>query len=91
MAVDTSSLPGLHTERWELSGSFRHPHWLAFLSTALADVGISVVQGHAARGERGVWEGYLEAPAKGPYGLRISTSRRLQRPGPSGSIRARPG
>lgn len=48
---------GLH--RVELSGSFPHPHWLAFLCGGLSAVDVSVVSGRAVRTSPLLWEGQL--------------------------------
>jgi hypothetical protein len=54
-----------HGLRWELSGRFEHPHWLAHLCTGLADIGISVVTGHAVRRTTGIWDAQLEVDVTG--------------------------
>jgi hypothetical protein len=54
-----------HSLRWDLSGRFEHPHWLAHVSGGLADLGISVVTGHAVRRVAGSWEAYLVVDVSG--------------------------
>jgi len=49
--------------RWDVSGRYRHPHWLVFLCSGLADRGLSVVDGHAVRRGSDVWEGHLDVDA----------------------------
>jgi hypothetical protein len=46
--------------RWELSGTPDHPHWLANVCTGLAELGIEVVGGHAAREASGAWVAHLD-------------------------------
>jgi len=51
------------TTRWDLSGRYQHPHWLAHVCGALGDRGISVTAGHALRRSAGEWEGHLDLDA----------------------------
>jgi hypothetical protein len=46
--------------RWELSGSFPHPHWLAHVCSGLSDLGIAVLTGHAVRRPSGTWKAHLD-------------------------------
>ena len=51
--------------RWDLSGTYDHPHWLAHVCSGLADRGFSVLRGHAVRRAAGAWEGHLDVDASG--------------------------
>lgn len=55
-----SRVVSAHGLRWDLSGRFEHPHWLGHVCSGLADVGISVVTGHAVRREAGTWKAHLD-------------------------------
>ena len=55
----------LTTTRWDLSGTYDHPHWLAHVCSGLGDRGISVVGGRAVRGAAGAWDAYLDVDTSG--------------------------
>lgn len=56
-----STLLRLPTGLYELkiTGSFTHPHWMAFLFSGLAASGVSVVSGRAMQASSGLWEARL--------------------------------
>ena len=49
--------------RWDLSGTYDHPHWLAHVCSGLADRGFSVLRGQAVRRAAGAWEAHLDVDA----------------------------
>ena len=55
-----SRVVSAHGLRWDLSGRFDHPHWLAHVCSGLADLGISVVTGRAVRRSTGIWDAHLD-------------------------------
>jgi hypothetical protein len=57
-SVDVRAAPG-GLARIELTGSFGHPHWLAFLCGGLSAAGVSVVSGEAIRSAPLTWDGHL--------------------------------
>ena len=50
----------LTTTRWDLSGTYDHPHWLAHVCSGLGDSGIAVVAGQAVRQAGGAWQAHLD-------------------------------
>jgi hypothetical protein len=50
----------LTTTRWDLSGTYDHPHWLAHVCSGLADRGVSVIAGQAVRRAGGTWDAHLD-------------------------------
>jgi len=46
--------------RWELAGRPEHPDWLTHVCSGLAELGISVVTGHAACDGEGRWRAHLD-------------------------------
>ena len=50
----------LTTTRWDLSGTYDHPHWLAHVCSGLGDRGVSVVAGQAVRRAAGAWDAHLD-------------------------------
>ncbi|MCW2620627.1 MAG: hypothetical protein JWL64_229 [Frankiales bacterium] len=54
--------------RLTLTGTFDHPHWLAFLCAGLAAAEVSVLSGRARRSPAGVWDAAFEV--QGAQGLR---------------------
>jgi hypothetical protein len=46
--------------RWELSGCPEDPDWLANVCCGLAELGISVVMGHARRDASGWWRAHID-------------------------------
>jgi hypothetical protein len=53
------------TTRWDLSGRYQHPHWLAHVCSGLTDRGISVMAGRAARRAAGEWDAHLDVDLSG--------------------------
>lgn len=75
-----------------IDGRFRHPHWVAFLTSALAEQQISVVSGRAVSASGSQWEATflldfqrsLVSPERIDYAALAETERRLSsQPPPS--------
>lgn len=70
--------------RITVSGSFTHPHWLAFLGSGLAQRGVSIVSGSVVRNPQRVWTGELEVDTSSsprplrPQDLVVLASTRAQ-------------
>ena len=65
----------------DLSGTYTHPHWLAFLCGGLSAAGISVVSGRAVRLAGMDWEGRLQvtAPVSARDAAALASTRPLTR------------